>query len=106
MFDNSDTFFNQKLFWIIINKLSVNENSWFVSCYSFNFLFHFDFFGLRDLSNFIERLNSDSGSINFNFIIVHGRIRGKNFAVFDLSLATNRDGLFEYKSVTEEGIFD
>jgi hypothetical protein len=53
MLNNHNAFFYQKLFWIIIDQLSVNVNCWFIRGNSINFLFHFLFLSLRYLSDFL-----------------------------------------------------
>lgn len=71
MLDNHDSVLNKKLLWIIIDKLPVDIYIRFISYYFLYFFFHFHFLCLGNLSNFLQWLNTNSGTINLNFVIIH-----------------------------------
>ena len=106
MFDDSDTLFDQKLFWVIIDQLSIDKDGWFIGNNLVNFLFHFHFFSFGNFLDFFQWFDSDSGAVDFNLVVVHWRVGGQNFTVFNWSLAASWNGLFQDEAITKEGFLN
>ena len=106
MLNDHDSFFDEELFGVVVDKLPIDVDVGLVGCDSFDFLLHLHFLSLGDLVDFLEGFDPDSGSVDFDFVVVHGGVGSQNFAVLEGTFAANRDGFLQDEAIAQERLFD
>lgn len=106
VFDDDDSFFGEELFRVVVDELSVDEDVGFEFEDLGDFGLHFFLFGFFDLGDFFHGVDLDLGSVDFDFVVVHGSIGDEDFSVFKSLFASGGDGFFEDDSIDEVGLLE
>lgn len=106
MLDDHYTFLSKELLWVVINKLTVDENIRFVVKNLFDLHFHFFFLGCLDLCNFIHRIDLNFRAMNFNFVIVHRSVGNKDSWILFQFRATNADRFLKNEPFIKIRVFN
>lgn len=101
MFNRHDPAFGKERFGIVVDQLSINKDVAIVCQNTVHLVLHLGLFGLFDGSNLIDAVHFDPGSVNFDFIRIHGCVGDENFGVFHALGLSRPDGLVEQESFFE-----
>ena len=104
MFDNHDAGVSQKLLWVVVDQLSVDEDVGSMGQDFLNLIVHLLLLSSLNFGDGSHGVDLDLGAHNLNFIVVHGSVSNKNAWVIDTALTTSGDGLFENHTIGNERV--
>ena len=102
--DDHDALVRHELLGVVVDELSVDEDSWLVCQDFLDLVGHFFLFSGFELSHGVDGVDLSFDGVNFDFIIVHWGVGDHDFAVLHSSGAAHRDLFLENETLSKERV--